>query len=308
MGGVRLAGRIHAVTRGAASRHRRRRLQRVRVRPTRRPLGRRPRRPTGLALRVVHAWVWPMFTKDLGPVKGVAGSGLRHSAETILAEGVGLARGVAWNYPSPQPPGTRVRPGRPGSPSTVSWRPDCPHRSCARPPRTPPSLWWVAGVWAACSATSPARSAWSWPAPPVPADGGPPPAPARQARRRRRRCRGPQLGDAGRRRPPGRSPRRRVAADPCGSGPWRRPGGPRPARPAPRRGTAGVLHRRGPGARPRAGSLRHAEGGPGGRPGTRGGRRRRGCAGARDPQPAGGLGNTVSAVLHKAACNVLVSR
>ena len=45
-------------------------------------------------LRVVHAWVWPMFTKDLGPVKGVAGSGLRHSAETILAEGVGLAHGV----------------------------------------------------------------------------------------------------------------------------------------------------------------------------------------------------------------------
>jgi len=48
----------------------------------------------GLRLRVVHAWVWPMFTKDLGPVKGVAGSGLRHSAETITAEGVGLAHGV----------------------------------------------------------------------------------------------------------------------------------------------------------------------------------------------------------------------
>jgi len=48
----------------------------------------------GLPLRVVHAWVWPMFTKDLGPVKGVAGSGLRHSAENILAEGVGLAHGV----------------------------------------------------------------------------------------------------------------------------------------------------------------------------------------------------------------------
>ncbi|KRE81743.1 universal stress protein [Arthrobacter sp. Soil763] len=48
----------------------------------------------GMSLRVVHAWVWPMFTKDLGPVQGVAGSGLRHSAETILAEGIGLARGV----------------------------------------------------------------------------------------------------------------------------------------------------------------------------------------------------------------------
>jgi nucleotide-binding universal stress UspA family protein len=42
-------------------------------------------------LRVVHAWVWPVFTKNLGPVKGVEGSGLRHSAETILAEGVELA-------------------------------------------------------------------------------------------------------------------------------------------------------------------------------------------------------------------------
>jgi nucleotide-binding universal stress UspA family protein len=41
---------------------------------------------------VVHAWVWPVFTKNLGPVKGVEGSGLRHSAETILAEGVELAR------------------------------------------------------------------------------------------------------------------------------------------------------------------------------------------------------------------------
>ena len=47
---------------------------------------------TGLDLRVVHAWVWPVFTKNLGPVKGVAGSGLRHSAEAILAEGIELAR------------------------------------------------------------------------------------------------------------------------------------------------------------------------------------------------------------------------
>ena len=45
-------------------------------------------------LRVVHAWVWPMFTKKLGPVKGVEGSGLRHSADAILAEGVELARTV----------------------------------------------------------------------------------------------------------------------------------------------------------------------------------------------------------------------
>ena len=48
-----------------------------------------------LPLKVVHAWVWPMFTKDLGPVKGVAGSGLRHSAEAILAEGLALAREAA---------------------------------------------------------------------------------------------------------------------------------------------------------------------------------------------------------------------
>ena len=43
-------------------------------------------------LRVVHAWVWPVFTKKLGPVKGVEGSGLRHAAEVVLAEGVDLAR------------------------------------------------------------------------------------------------------------------------------------------------------------------------------------------------------------------------
>ena len=49
----------------------------------------------GLPLRVVHAWVWPMFTKDLGPVRGVAGSGLRHAAEVILADGVALAREAA---------------------------------------------------------------------------------------------------------------------------------------------------------------------------------------------------------------------
>ena len=49
----------------------------------------------GVRLRVVHAWVWPMFTKDLGPVRGVAGSGLRHSAEVILADGVALARETA---------------------------------------------------------------------------------------------------------------------------------------------------------------------------------------------------------------------
>lgn len=47
------------------------------------------------SLRVIHAFVWPMFTKDLGPVKGVEGSGLRHAAEVTLAEGVELARKVS---------------------------------------------------------------------------------------------------------------------------------------------------------------------------------------------------------------------
>jgi nucleotide-binding universal stress UspA family protein len=43
-------------------------------------------------LRVIHAWIWPLFTHNVGPVKGVADSGLQHAAEAILDEGVGLAR------------------------------------------------------------------------------------------------------------------------------------------------------------------------------------------------------------------------
>ncbi len=50
---------------------------------------------SGAALRIVHAWIWPLFTQDLGPVKGVEGSGLRHAAEMILSEGAGLAREIA---------------------------------------------------------------------------------------------------------------------------------------------------------------------------------------------------------------------
>lgn len=45
------------------------------------------------AVRIIHAWIWPLFTHDVGPVKGVADSGLRHAAEEILSEGVELARG-----------------------------------------------------------------------------------------------------------------------------------------------------------------------------------------------------------------------
>lgn len=44
-------------------------------------------------LRIIHAWIWPLFTHDVAPVKGVADSGLRHAAEEILAEGVELAGG-----------------------------------------------------------------------------------------------------------------------------------------------------------------------------------------------------------------------
>ncbi|WLQ08414.1 universal stress protein [Arthrobacter oryzae] len=50
---------------------------------------------TGRQLKVIHAWVWPVFTKNLGPVKGVEGSGLRHAAEATLQEGLDLARSVA---------------------------------------------------------------------------------------------------------------------------------------------------------------------------------------------------------------------
>ena len=73
----------------------------------------------GLSLRVVHAWVWPVFTKNLGPVKGVAGSGLRHSAEAILAEGLELARAAALEAAGAAPSGVQRavpdnEPERPG--------------------------------------------------------------------------------------------------------------------------------------------------------------------------------------------------
>ena len=73
----------------------------------------------GLDLLVIHAWVWPVFTKNLGPVKGVAGSGLRHSAEAILAEGVELARKAVLEAAGAAPPGLQPTvsengPERPG--------------------------------------------------------------------------------------------------------------------------------------------------------------------------------------------------
>jgi nucleotide-binding universal stress UspA family protein len=54
------------------------------------------------AVRIIHAWIWPLFTHDVGPVKGVADSGLRHAAEDILSEGVELARGLS--------PGLEIEP------------------------------------------------------------------------------------------------------------------------------------------------------------------------------------------------------
>jgi len=50
---------------------------------------------TKRSLEVVHAWVWPVFTSNLGPVGGVSGSGLRHAAEAIRDAGAALARSAA---------------------------------------------------------------------------------------------------------------------------------------------------------------------------------------------------------------------
>lgn len=44
-----------------------------------------------LRLVVVHCWVWPLFTHDLGPVTGVQDSGLRREAEKLADEGRDLA-------------------------------------------------------------------------------------------------------------------------------------------------------------------------------------------------------------------------
>lgn len=46
-------------------------------------------------LLVVHCWLWPLFTHDLGPVEGVADSGLKHAAELILEDGAAAARAVS---------------------------------------------------------------------------------------------------------------------------------------------------------------------------------------------------------------------
>jgi nucleotide-binding universal stress UspA family protein len=46
-------------------------------------------------LQVVHCSLWPLLTHDLGPVKGIAGSGLQHQAQAILDEGKAEALSVA---------------------------------------------------------------------------------------------------------------------------------------------------------------------------------------------------------------------
>ncbi|MHA7209193.1 universal stress protein [Arthrobacter sp. MDT1-65] len=46
----------------------------------------------GLGLVVVHCWVWPFFTQDLGPVPAVKDSGLQSAAERMAADGLDLAR------------------------------------------------------------------------------------------------------------------------------------------------------------------------------------------------------------------------
>ncbi|WP_026552378.1 universal stress protein [Arthrobacter sp. H20] len=38
-------------------------------------------------LHVVHGWIWPLLTHDLGPVEGIADSGIKHAAEAVLSEG-----------------------------------------------------------------------------------------------------------------------------------------------------------------------------------------------------------------------------
>jgi nucleotide-binding universal stress UspA family protein len=46
-------------------------------------------------LHVVHCSIWPLLTKNLGPVPGVADSGLERAAEAILEEGVSRAEAAA---------------------------------------------------------------------------------------------------------------------------------------------------------------------------------------------------------------------
>jgi nucleotide-binding universal stress UspA family protein len=50
---------------------------------------------TGRELAIVHAWVWPLVTDDLGPADGVAGSGHRNVADALLREAATVADAAA---------------------------------------------------------------------------------------------------------------------------------------------------------------------------------------------------------------------
>jgi nucleotide-binding universal stress UspA family protein len=51
-------------------------------------------------LRVVHAWVWPLYRVPLGPAPGAPpGAGLRAAAESVLASARSTARAVAAELP-----------------------------------------------------------------------------------------------------------------------------------------------------------------------------------------------------------------
>ncbi|WGW12793.1 universal stress protein [Saxibacter everestensis] len=46
-------------------------------------------------LVIVHAWVWPLYNIDLGPVSGIKDSGLQRAAERVLEEAEAEARKTA---------------------------------------------------------------------------------------------------------------------------------------------------------------------------------------------------------------------
>ncbi|MBU8865792.1 universal stress protein [Paenarthrobacter aromaticivorans] len=48
-------------------------------------------------LELVHCSLWPVITHNMDPVPGIAESGLRHAAESIVSDGVARAREVSTN-------------------------------------------------------------------------------------------------------------------------------------------------------------------------------------------------------------------
>lgn len=50
---------------------------------------------TASPLHIVHAWVWPLYTADVGPVEGVKDSGLKRAAEKVLEAATERARASA---------------------------------------------------------------------------------------------------------------------------------------------------------------------------------------------------------------------